>query len=83
MAGNGGNGMTVRDSAVLAARQKVTRLAEQGQTVEQIDRALIGDGLTELESDVVHLLATYEVRRGSAGRESAPYWRDIDHEIGG
>jgi hypothetical protein len=82
MAGNGGNGVTVRDSAVEAARQKVRRLAEEGRTVEQIDRALIGDDLTGLERDVIHLLATFEVRRGSAARASA-YWQDIDHEIGG
>jgi hypothetical protein len=83
MAGNGGNGVTFRDSALRAARQKVRRLAEEGRTVEQIDRVLGGDGLTELERDIAHLLATYEVRRGPDARASARYWQDIDHEIGG
>jgi hypothetical protein len=82
MAGNGGNGVTLRDSA-LEARQKVRWLAEEGRTVEQIDRALSDDGPTELERDIAHLLATHEVRRGSEARTSARYWQDIDHEIGG
>ena len=85
MAGNGGNGngVTLRDSALKAARQKVRWLAEEGRTVEQIDRVLSGDGLTELERDIAHLLATYEVRRGSEARTSARFRQDIDHEIGG
>ena len=67
-----------------AARNKVRRLAEEGRTVEEIERALIGEGLTELERDVAHLLASYEVRRGSAARTGAcGYWEDIEREIGG
>jgi hypothetical protein len=78
------NGDTLRDSAMKAARHNVRRLAEEGRTVEQIDRALIGEGLTELERDVAHLLATYEVRCGSAARTGArDYWEDIEREIGG
>jgi hypothetical protein len=85
MAGNGGNGngVALRDSSLEAARQKVRRLAEEGRTVEQIDRVLGDDGLTELERDIAHLLATYEVRRGPEERASARYWQDIDDEIGG
>jgi hypothetical protein len=78
------NGDTLRDSAMKAARHNVRRLAEEGRTVEQIDRALIGEGLTELERDVAYLLATYEVRCGSAARTGArDYWEDIEREIGG
>ena len=78
------NGVTFRESTMKAARNKVRRLAEEGRTVEEIERALIGEGLTELERDVAHLLASYEVRRGSAARAGARgYWEDIEREIGG
>ena len=76
----------VRKSAIEAARGKVRQLAEQGRTVEQIDRALAGEGLglTEQERDVAYLLATYEVGRGSAVSQGAPgYWADVEREIGG
>ncbi len=67
-----------------AARSKVRQLAEQGRTVEQIDRALAGEGLTEQERDVAYLLATYEVGRGSPVSKGAPgYWADVEREIGG
>ena len=78
------NGVTVRESAMKAVRNKVRRLAYEGCTVEQIERALIGEGLTDLERDVAHLLASYEVRRASAARTGAcGYWEDIEREIGG
>jgi cytochrome c556 len=78
------NGDTLRDSAMKAVRHEVRRLAEEGRTVEEIDRAFIGAGLTELERDVAHLLATYEVRRGSGARTCArDYWEDIERGIGG
>ena len=67
-----------------AVRHKVRRLAEEGRTVEEIDRAFIGEGLTELERNVAHLLAAYEVRRGCAARTGARgYWEDFEREIGG
>ena len=67
-----------------AARGKVRLLAGQGRTVEQIDRALAGEGLTDQERDVAYLLATYEVGRGSAVSNGAPgYWADVEREIGG
>ena len=67
-----------------AARSKVRQLAEEGRTVEEIRRALAGEGLTELERDVAYLLATYEVGRGSGATKGAPgYWKDIEREIGG
>jgi hypothetical protein len=67
-----------------AARGKVRQLAEQGRTIEQIDRALAGEGLTEQERDVAYLLATYEVGRGSPVSKGAPgYWADVEREIGG
>ncbi len=67
-----------------AARSKVRQLAEQGRTVEQIDRALAGEGLTEQERDVAYLLATYEVGRGPTVSKGAPgYWADVEREIGG
>ena len=81
MKGSAGN---VRESAIEAARGKVRHLAEQGRTVEQIDRALASEGLTEQERDVAYLLATYEVGRGSAVSKGAPgYWADVEREIGG
>jgi DNA repair ATPase RecN len=49
------------------ARSKVRQLAEEGRTVEEIRRALAGEGLTELERDVAYLLATYEVGRVPGG----------------
>ena len=74
----------VREAAVEAARGKVRQLAGQGRTVEQIDRELAGEGLTEQERDVAYLLATYEVGRGSAVNQGAPgYWADVEREIGG
>jgi hypothetical protein len=81
MKGSAGN---VRESAIEGARSKVRQLAEQGRTVEQIDRALAGEGLTEQERDVAYLLATYEVGRGSEVSKGAPgYWADVEREIGG
>ena len=81
MKGNAGN---LRESAIEAARAKVRQLAEQGRTVEQIDRALAGEAFTEQERDVAYLLATYEVGRGSAVSKGAPgYWADVEREIGG
>ena len=62
----------MRESAMEAARHKVRQLAAEGCTVAEIERALAGEGLTELERDVAYLLATYEVRRGSAGRGDPP-----------
>ena len=65
-------------------RGKVRQLANEGWTVEEIGRALAGEGLTETERDVAYLLATYEVGRGSRVKKGAPgYWEDIDREIGG
>ena len=78
------NGVSLRESAMKAARNKVRRLAEEGRTVEEIERALIGEGLTELERDVAHLVAGYEVRRASAASTGARGdWEDIEREIGG
>jgi hypothetical protein len=78
------NGAAVRESAMKAVRPKVRRLAEEGRTVEEIDRAFIGEGLTELERDLAHLLADYEVRRGSAARTGArDYGEDGEREMGG
>jgi hypothetical protein len=67
---------------VETARQKMRRRAEEGRTLEQIDRALVGEGLTELERDVLQLLARFEVRGGSRARVGTGYWQDIDREIG-
>ena len=84
MKGRAGNGVTVRESTMEAARGKVRQLAEEGRTVEEIDRALVGEGLTELERDVAYLIATYEVGHGSAPSKGAlGYWEDIEREIGG
>jgi hypothetical protein len=84
MKGSAGNGITVRESAMESARSKVRQLAEEGRTVEEIDRALVGEGLTEPERDVAYLIATYEVGHGSAARKGAlGYWEDIEREIGG
>jgi hypothetical protein len=81
MEGSAGN---VREPAIEAARSKVRQLAEEGRTVEQIDRALSSEALTEQERDVAYLLATYEVGRGSAVSKGAPgYWADVEREIGG
>lgn len=78
------NGDTVRESSMEAVRHKVRRLADEGRTVEEIDRAFIGAGLTQLERDVAYLLASHEVRRGSAARTGArDYWEDLEREIGG
>ena len=80
---NAGNGVTVRDSAMKAVRPKVRQLAGEGRTVEEIDRTLAGEGLTQLERDVAYLLATYEVGRRSTARNAAPgYWEDVEREIG-
>jgi DNA repair ATPase RecN len=82
--GSAGNRVNVRESVIEATRNKVRQLADEGRTVEQIDRALAGEGLTEQERDVAYLLATYEVGRGSAPRKGAPgYWGDVEREIGG
>lgn len=84
MNGTGGNGVTLRESAMEAARIKVRELAAEGRSVDEIDLVLARDDLTELERDVAYLLATYEVGRGSAPRKDAPgYWEDVDREIGG
>lgn len=84
MTGSSGNGVTVREDAMEAARSKVRQLAEEGRTVEEIGRALVGEDLTELGRDVAYLLATHEVRRGSGTTKGAPgYWEDIEREIGG
>ena len=82
MAANSGNGAAIRSSVVETARQKMRRRAEEGRTLEQIDRALVGEGLTELERDVLQLLARFEVRGGSRARVGTGYWQDIDREIG-
>jgi hypothetical protein len=79
-----GSAGSVRESAMAAARNKARQLADEGRTVEEIDRALAGEGLTEQERDVAYLLATYEVGRGSAVSKGAPgYWADVEREIGG
>ena len=84
MEGSAGNRVNVRESVIEATRNKVRQLADEGRTVEQIDRALAGEGLTEQERDVAYLLATYEVGRGSAVSKGAPgYWADVEREIGG
>jgi len=81
MEGRAGN---VGESAIEGARNKARQLADEGRTVEEIDRALAGEGLTGQERDVAYLLATYEVGRGSAASKGAPgYWADVEREIGG
>jgi hypothetical protein len=84
MTGRSGNGVTVREAAMEAARSKVRQLAEEGRTVEEIGRALVGEGLTDLERDVAYLLATHEVGRQSGATKGATaHWEDIEREIGG
>ncbi len=61
-----------------AARHKVRQLAAEGRTVEEIERALAGEGLTDLERNVAYLLATYEVGRASTARRDVPGRSECD-----
>jgi hypothetical protein len=78
--GSGGNGLTFRESAMEAARHKVRQLAAEGRTVEEIERALAGEGLTDLERNVAYLLATHEVGRVSTARRDAPGRSECDEQ---
>jgi hypothetical protein len=66
-----------------AARNRVRQLAAEGRSVEEIDRALAVEGLTDLERDVACLLGAYEVRRLSAGRLDPPESWEGEYEIWG
>lgn len=59
------DGDEVREHVLAEARQQIARMARQGMTADEIERALKGR-LNETERDLVWLLARHEIDRGPA-----------------